>query len=224
MAPSRCLPERAVLESLVTGAGVRGRRPTTSAPPPVEAVRFSELPERRPVEAPSAPPRARAPGRALAPAPASAQAAAAAPALSPSALAEVEPLEEIFGPATEAAGMEQRLERFVTWLMRRWSASAAFVADLEGLPLVNRGTAEAYIVAISPLARAQAEIARFVPNSPPGTSVVELDHQKVLQVVWADTRVGRVGVGLVLPEPLPHAVASRIRRIAALAVIPRGET
>ena len=132
--------------------------------------------------------------------------------------------EEVFGGGARDLGVEQRLQRFVQWLVGGTGASSAFVADLEGLPLVNRNTPEPYVVAIGPLARAQAEIARFVPDSPPGTSIVELDHQRLLEVVWADTPIGRLGVGVVLPEPLKHTLVTRIRRVATLSVVFRGDS
>jgi hypothetical protein len=132
--------------------------------------------------------------------------------------------EEVFGPGGAAMGVEFRLQRLVAWLVAETGASSAFVADLEGLPLLNLNTPEAYVVAIAPLARAQAEIAHFVPDSPPGTSIVELDQQNVLEVVWADTTVGRLGVGLVTADPLKHTLISRIRRAVALSVVSRGGT
>jgi len=131
--------------------------------------------------------------------------------------------EEVFG-SVRGLGVEQRLQKLVSWLVASTGSVSAFVADLEGLPLVNRNTPEPYIVAIGPLARAQAEIARFVPDSPPGTSIVELDHQNMLEVVWADTPIGRLGVGIIVAEPLKSTQVTRIRRVAALSVVSRGDT
>lgn len=133
-------------------------------------------------------------------------------------------LDEVLGPDARAQGVEVRLQRLISWLMSSTRASSAFVADPEGLPLLNLNTPEPYVVAIGPLARAQAEIARFVPDSPPGTSVVELDRQSMLEVVWVDTAMGRLGVGLVLAESLPHSQIDRIRRVTALSIASRGDT
>lgn len=215
MGRSRCLPEPAALALLLTEAGVssaRGRTSAALAPREGEWVRFDEP---RGAPAPSEPPPA--------PAPASVGGGRAStrplPEPTDAALSE-----DVFGSGAHAPGVEVRLEQMVAWVMKTYGATAAFIADLEGLPLVNKGAPEPYVVAVGPLARAQVEIARFVADSPPGTSIVEVDRQGVLEVVWADTAIGRLGVGLVIVEPLPTAAVVRIRRVAALAVASRGDT
>ena len=236
MAPSRCLPEPAVLARLLSGAGLRAAKGAEVDVPDGDWVHFEDTsnapaPPPAPLAAPRGPvPPTRGADRAApVTAPAPQESREVKPKSSPSAqpLAEVtdEKLsEEVFGAGARGLGVEQRLQRFVQWLASGTGASSAFVADLEGLPLVNRNTPEPYVVAIGPLARAQAEIARFVPDSPPGTSIVELDHQRLLEVVWADTPIGRLGVGVVLPEPLKHTLVTRIRRVAALSVVFRGDS
>jgi hypothetical protein len=228
MAQSRYLPEPAVLDRLLTEAGLRVPKAAEAEMGQGEWVRFEDAP----------PPAAK-----LAPAPAAARAPARVPVtdfrihdareVKPKSSPVAHPppearddrlSEELFGVGLKGLGVEQRLQKLVQWLVGGTGASSAFVADLEGLPLVNHNTPEPYIVAIGPLARAQAEIARFVPNSPPGTSIVELEHQNLLEVVWADTPIGRLGVGLVMTEPLTHTLVTRIRRVAALSVVSRGDT
>lgn len=283
MAPSRCLPDPAVLDRLLAGAGVRAGRsvevpsldgdwvrfddpPGVAGPPPSivkppvtsqplahghsvagaaplgAAATFAAGAAQRslPAAAPAPPPPTRSapratlpdfqlhdhrevkarPAAALPPAPPH----SAAPVVAPSEPTDEQLGEDVFGPAAAALGVEQRLQKLVAWVMGATQAGSAFVADLEGLPLVNRNTPEPYIVAIGPLARAQREIARFVPESPPGTSIVELDHLHVLEVVWADTSIGRLGVGMVVTDPIKHSIVSRIRRLAALSVVSRGDT
>lgn len=282
MAPSRCLPDPAVLDRLLAGAGVRAGRsvevpsldgdwvrfddppgaagpaPSIAKPPATgqplahghsvagaapmgAAATFAVGPAPRgpPAAAPPPPtrsaPRATLPDfqlhdhREVKPRPATLPPVPAHSAAPVAPVASPEPSDEqlgedVFGPAGASLGVEQRLQKLVAWVMAGTQAGSAFVADLEGLPLVNRNTPEPYIVAIGPLARAQREIARFVPESPPGTSIVELDQLHVLEVVWADTSIGRLGVGMVVTDPLKHSLVSRIRRLAALSVVSRGDT
>lgn len=235
MARSRYLPDPSVLERLLAGAGLKGGRTIEQTPAEGDWVRFDE----RPVTTPPAPlPRPavtppKPPVPALArhePAPISdfriQEIRDVKPRPAEAQLAEPDDeqlAEMVFGSAAAGLGVELRLQKLTAWLVGSVGGSSAFVADLEGLPLSNRNTPEAYIVAIAPLARAQAEIARFVPQSPPGTSVVELGPQSVLEVVWSDTPTGRIGVGVVVSEPLKPNIVSRIRRVAALSVVSRGD-
>lgn len=236
MAPSRCLPEPAVLARLLSDAGLRAAKGAEIDAPDGDWVHFEDAANASaPAPAPlaasggSVPPTRGAERAAPLTAPPSQESREVRPKSSPSVQPPAEMTdeklsEEVFGGGARDLGVEQRLQRFVQWLVGGTGASSAFVADLEGLPLVNRNTPEPYVVAIGPLARAQAEIARFVPDSPPGTSIVELDHQRLLEVVWADTPIGRLGVGVVLPEPLKHTLVTRIRRVATLSVVFRGDS
>lgn len=120
------------------------------------------------------------------------------------------------------APIEARVERLVGWLMGSTGAFAAFVADADGLALANRHVPESYVAVTTALADAQRAVAQLVPSPPAGSTTLELHDDNVLQVVWADTAVGRICAGLVLAEPLERSIVHAIRRMLANAVRTKG--
>lgn len=61
-------------------------------------------------------------------------------------------------------------------------------------------------------------MSQYVPRPSEGTTVVDLDGTNVLQIIWANTSVGRLAVGLVLAEPLGRALAAAARRVLQMSV------
>jgi hypothetical protein len=213
MGPSRFSPEPLVLKELFARAGVgQGAAARRDA----ERISFAEPEPPRPAARVER-------SRVAAPAPAEPEPEPAPADLPPLAEMTDETLgAQVFGEAVASATVEERFERFLQWLMGGTGAFAAFVADAEGLPLVNRNAPDSYVAAIGPLDRAQAAIHAFVPSPEAGSATFELEHENVLQVVWADTSAGRLAVGLVLAGPLERVMVTRIRRITQLAVLTRG--
>lgn len=138
------------------------------------------------------------------------------PTLTDEALAQ-----QVFGPAL--SGIGPRLQRLLDWLARSLTASAAFVADSEGLTIANLRTPESYVAVSAPLGGLQEKLASFVPTSPDGSTFVELEDQTVLQVIWAPTDQGRLALGMVLPLPLERSAGKRLRRLLQLAVETKGK-
>jgi hypothetical protein len=195
MGLSRCLPDRPTIERLLAAAGLGAITPPT-----------------RPARRSAAPPPAPTPPPTPAPAPV---------ALAPLAeLHDEESAMAVFGAHAETLTVDARLEAFLGWLMCGTGAFAAFVADREGLALSNHNAPEGCVAAVGALGRAQHDISRFVPSPEAGSSTVELDEQNLLQVVWADTAVGRIAVGLVLGGALERRMVQRIRRLTQLAIRP----
>lgn len=110
-----------------------------------------------------------------------------------------------------AGSLDSRLDLFVSWLVGSTGAFAAFIADAEGLALANRHAPESYVVASASLAEAHGKVSSYVPSSPAGSTTIELHGENVLQVVWVDTSVGRLAVGLVLPAPLERPLVHSLR-------------
>jgi len=210
------LPDAQALERLFRQAGVGPARSAVASATPSSPLWFDE-------------PEAAGPPT---PAPQPADVALAEAKAEPEPAVELPPIAEltderlgveVFGAQAARLPVEQRLQRFLDWVMGGTGAFAAFVADTEGLPLVNHNAPESYVVAVGPMSRAQDSIGQFVPSPSAGSSTIELDHQNVLHVVWADTQTGRIAVGLVLAGPLERDMVQRVRRLTQLSFHPEGD-
>lgn len=127
---------------------------------------------------------------------------------------------QIFGGAAKA--IDSRLQRLLEYTGKSLQASAAFVADSDGLTVASLRSTEAMAAVTAPLGGVHEKIAAFVPASPEGGAVVELDEQGVLQLVWASTAAGRLALGMVLQSPLDRASTRKLRRMVQLAVDTKG--
>ena len=206
MGPSLCLPERERLDALFAGiAAPAAPRPATAAP----LLRF---PSEHHV-APAGPITAREPAI-----PPRVDLSSLPPG--PLPLAELGEAAAPDGLRFEAEGetLEARLDGLLLWLVGSTGAFAAFVADAEGLALANRHAPDSYLVATAALAIAERAMSEYVPRPSEGTTVFDLDGTNVLQIIWANTSVGRLAVGLVLAEPLGRALAATARRVLQMSV------
>jgi len=120
-----------------------------------------------------------------------------------------------------AKGIDARLQRLLEYTGRALAASAAFVADRDGLMVASLRSSEALAAVTAPLGGMQERIASFVPAPAEGAAVVELD-QGVLQLVWAGTDAGRLALGMVLAAPLDRGSTNKLRRLVQLAVHTKG--
>ena len=127
---------------------------------------------------------------------------------------------QIFGGAAKA--IDSRLQRLLEYTGKSLQASAAFIADSDGLTVASLRSTEAMAAVTAPLGGVHEKIAAFVPASPEGGAVVELDEQGVLQLVWASTAAGRLALGMVLQSPLDRASTRKLRRMVQLAVDTKG--
>jgi hypothetical protein len=183
-----------------------------AAAPVTRAPNGPPLPPR--VPGPSAP--AVSPAIAAAAAALSAPQRPAVPALPDETLAA-----QIFAGAPDA--LDARLNRLLEFAARQLSASAAFIADPDGLTVASLRSNDALAAVTAPLGGVQEKIAAFVPAPKDGGgAVVELEDQHVLQLVWAATAAGRLAMGMVLQAPLDRASTKKLRRLVQLAVDMKG--
>jgi hypothetical protein len=145
----------------------------------------------------------------------SAQQRPAVPAIPDEALAA-----QIFGNA--AQGLDGRLNRLLEYASKTLQASAAFIADPDGLTVASLRSNDALAAVTAPLGGVQEKISTFVPALKDGATVVELEEQGVLQLVWAATTAGRLAMGMVLAAPLDRASTRKLRRLVQLAVDTKG--
>ncbi|NOY92070.1 MAG: hypothetical protein GXP55_12810 [Deltaproteobacteria bacterium] len=125
---------------------------------------------------------------------------------------------DLFDTEVMARPVEGRLELLVSWLMGATGAFAVFVADREGLPLVNRHAPEDYVVATAALARAQEGLREFFPGMEEPSMIVDLGDGNVLETISAATDAGYLVLGMVVASKLDVTLVREARRALVLAV------
>jgi hypothetical protein len=124
-----------------------------------------------------------------------------APAPPATALAAPRPGYRPFAAASRQ--LEDRLQALVAWIEDCVPCRAAFIADDNGLPVVEHLAAEAgHVAAASSILVMLASVRTLVRDSG-GWLSLELGAQ-VLNVVEVATRWGRFGIGVVTDDALPR--------------------
>lgn len=136
--------------------------------------------------------------RPAAPAPAPAPAPAAAVA------APARPAKPTYPPfRAESQLLDERLASLVGWIERCVSCRAAFIADDNGLPVVEHlGAEQGHIAAASSILMMLASVRSLVRES--GSWLALKLESSVLHVVEVETRWGRFGLGVVTDDSLPQ--------------------
>lgn len=128
-------------------------------------------------------------------------------------------LQLIFGRRDRGAPpLQQRFEAFVEWLATGVGAQASFVADVDGLVLANRNVPETYVVATASLSHAEQSVLDYMPRPQEGTTALELDETRYLQVIRVDSVVGRLIVGAIVTTPLNRTICAMVRRLLRIGV------
>jgi predicted regulator of Ras-like GTPase activity (Roadblock/LC7/MglB family) len=115
--------------------------------------------------------------------------------------------------AMQRGAVDERLSAYLSWLRSNLGASAAFVVDADGLVLANRDTPEDCQLASVVLGNAEHMLRGRGSSTSEGNAMVELNDSQVLQLIRAETRVGRLGVGLMLSGPVDRRKADLVRRM-----------
>lgn len=138
------------------------------------------------------------------PPPLSAQPAGAQPAPEPLPPPPAPPRPAGYRPfATSSRQLEERLQALVAWIEDCVPCRAAFIADDNGLPVVEHVGAEAgHIAAASSILLMLASVRTLMRDSG-GWLSLKLGAQ-VLNVVEVATRWGRFGIGVVTEDALPR--------------------
>jgi hypothetical protein len=146
-------------------------------------------------------------------------------AVPPSAAAATEQLTDeaalqlMFGRRDRGAPpLQQRFEAFVDWLATGVGAQASFVADVDGLVLANRNVPETYVVAIASLSHAEQSVLDYMPRPQEGSTMLELDETRYLQVIRVETVVGRLIIGAIVAAPLSRTICAMVRRLMRIGV------
>lgn len=144
---------------------------------------------------------------------------AAAAAAMVAELSDEAALHHIFGNRDRSAPpLQQRFEAFVEWLSSGIGAQGSFVADADGLVLASRAAPDTYAVATVSLCHAEQSVLDYIPRPAEGTTTLELDDTRFLQVIRVDTVVGRLIVGVIVTAPLSRTICAMVRRLMRIGV------
>lgn len=110
-----------------------------------------------------------------------------------------------------ATSPERRFEVLVRWLEASVPARQAFVADADGLAMVESPVKEGYLAAAGELGVAFSGLAALVPDLEEGSTTLRLRGSGNVELVGCKTELGRFNVGLVLERPLGNVWISIIR-------------
>lgn len=132
------------------------------------------------------------------------------PSVPPPSLAPHEPFEP------SSAVLDARLHELVQWIERVTRCRAAFIADDNGLPVVEHHAAEqAQIAAASSILLMLASVRSMLQDG--GAWMSLKTSSSVLHVVEVDTRWGRFAVGVVCDTALPSDFLSVLNDAVAIA-------
>lgn len=121
----------------------------------------------------------------------------------------------------ESTHLDERLQALIAWIEANATCSAAFVADDNGLPVVEHvGAEQTHIAAASSILMMLASVRSLMRDS--GGWLTLKMAESVLHVVEVTTRWGRFAIGVVGQDLLPHEFLSALS--AAVESAFHGET
>lgn len=134
--------------------------------------------------------------------PAVARAAGAARRLAPETERRFEPPE---------GNLQRRLEAFVDWVGESTGSGQLFVADAEGLVLIERDTDHELIAVSSSFMSLLERIRSCLGSEIRGVMSLDLDEGTTLHLVQVRTGLGRFTLGLVSTEPVRRSLSEGLR-------------
>lgn len=148
---------------------------------------------------------------------------ASVPAVPPiPAPAPAAPVKKVYPPYESSGGhLDERLQSLMAWIEGNATCTAAFVADDNGLPVIEHHAAEqSHIAAASSILMMLSSVRSLASDS--GGWLTLKMSSAVLHVVEVTTRWGRFAIGVVAEDLLPHEFLSALS--AAVESAFHGET
>jgi hypothetical protein len=141
------------------------------------------------------------------------------PQLAAEALSDEAALQHIFGRRDRSAPpLQQRIDAFVDWLGVGVNALGSFVADVDGLILASRNVPDTYAVAVATLSHAEQSVLDYIPRPVEGSTTLELDDKRYLQVIRVESVIGKLLVGVIVAAPLTRTLTSMVRRLMRIGM------
>jgi hypothetical protein len=114
-------------------------------------------------------------------------------------------LTELEGRLSNLTTLDARFAAFARWLEERTGAESVFVADSEGLGMVQSTAGETYVAAAAAIDSLRRELSGLIPNVESGRTTLRPTSGSHVELIWCETSLGRYTVGLVLAQPLGPA-------------------
>lgn len=128
-----------------------------------------------------------------------------------------QPLELLLLQLSPLPSLDARFESLAAWLKRETNARAVFVADADGLSMVQSEAGDGYLVAAGEISLVLDQLKALLPEVDQGSTLLRLRQEGNVELVWCKTNLGRFTVGLVVQEPLEQKFVSIIK--SALAMV-----
>lgn len=126
-------------------------------------------------------------------------------------------LTELAERLARSENLDQRFENVVSWVESALPTRAAFVADAEGLAMVQSDAGEGYLVAAGEIGAVLGNLSSLLPEVEEGGTTLRLKDRGTLELVWCRTELGRFTVGLLLDDPLAAQSVQMVRAGLKLA-------
>ncbi len=118
------------------------------------------------------------------------------PVPAPSAKKELSPLK------LESDRLDQRLEAYMAWVEDCTACKGLFIVDEEGLVLMERDSDPNLVALSAYFLNLKDRIPDSLGTRSEGSIAIDLDDERVLHVVQADTRLGPHALGFTVESPL----------------------
>ena len=122
-------------------------------------------------------------------------------------------------PMTRLEGsLAERLRALAVWIEGQLEPEAWYLADEEGLALHAAGVDDVQVVTAVALGRALKPLRGFFKTEAVQSATLALDETRTLHVLWCDTDVGRVALGLFDPKRSSRETLRNLRDTVCLAL------
>lgn len=105
-----------------------------------------------------------------------------------------------------------RLKAFLAWVIEATGCRRIFVADEEGLVLMEKDADTELIAVASSFMSLLGRIRSCLGSETRGILAIDLDIGRILHLILVNTALGRFTLGLVVPDPLRRPTVDLLQR------------
>lgn len=116
------------------------------------------------------------------------------------------------------ASLQARLKAFVSWAIERSGCRRLFVVDQEGLILMEKHAEATLVAASSSILSLMDRVDECLDTRTSGSLAIDLEGGLVLQLIQAETALGKYALGCVVSEPLRRAQIDEFRAALIFAM------
>lgn len=108
--------------------------------------------------------------------------------------------------------LQVRLKAFLAWVIDATGCRRIFIADEEGLVLMEKGADSELIAVSSSFMSLLERIRSCLGSETRGIMAIDLDVGRMLHLILVTTDLGRFTLGLVVPDPLRRSLIDELRQ------------